>query len=208
MDAQNGVYRHTLTRTIDDFEHNDVSMWQSDGSGTWDIQSTTVYEGNYAGQLTDGMRVWTHPNWGSQDHFPQAGDYWEFYFHLDQHDGQVRLYFARDDVDGYDSSLGYRFQMYSAGAFRIRDHNGDNLAETYDVNYDLGTWYRVRHWWKHPDYNADHRAELYDLGADTQVTTISGDNVDVDRDSGGVMLYSNSGAAVQFDDLNIPQRTA
>lgn len=208
--AEDGLYQVApLVKWVEDYEHNDEAIWSSDGSGTFEVTNNGT--GNYFGRLVDVQRVWSHPSWGSLDHYPQAGDHFEFVTNIQQWDGQTRFYYGRNDTDGFTYDEHYSLQYYSDGTFRLVDGNGYNIAETYSSGLSADTDYKFEFWWEHPDYTADHRIIVREYVGDGEysdpVVEIQGDNDQMVRSSGGVMKYTNSGSEYYIDDIKINDRT-
>lgn len=76
----------------------------------------------------------------------------------------------------------------------------------YGLSYDAGTWYRVRHWWQHPDQDEDHVCELYDVSADEVVATVSGN--DTTWEDGDVGVWANDDTGISFDLIQVLERTS
>ncbi|WP_090617115.1 LamG domain-containing protein [Natrinema salaciae] len=199
------------TLVVDDFEDGDLAEWTIPSqTGTVDTV-TDSYDGSYALRCYDDGLTQAYANESnspSVDYVPQPGDLWEFYVKLNTtSSNQTRFYFGRQGTG--DDAGQYEIQLISDGTFRlVIDDGGSNGVVgtgTYDVNYDAGRWYRVRHWWQHPDKSADHVCELYDVAAGTEVATVSGD--DGTWLDGDVGVWVTDSGDTSFDHVRILDRT-
>lgn len=204
--AQNGVVRTSIELIVDDFEHNDETLWTSDGSGTFDITSTSPIEDTYSARLVNTKRVVNHPNDGTLDYHPQAGDKWSYLFRPDDMSGQARLRYGRDTSATFGDPECFEIQMYGDGRFSIEEKQAGNTIASDTVDWTLSDVHEITVFWEHPDYTADHRLELRNVDTGTLLSTISGDNIDHAITSGGVEMYTNDGADSNFDQIQIEER--
>ncbi|GAB7019923.1 hypothetical protein [Halostagnicola bangensis] len=193
---------------VDDFAESGLDEWQIPSqTGTVDAHSDS-YDNSYALRCyDDGLtRAFANEdNSPSLENFPQPGDLWEFYVQIHT-PGLTRFQFGRQGSEGGDGH--YRVELSSSG-FRVDLHDGSSSTTVgtgeYGLSYDTGTWYRVRHWWHHPDQDEDHVCELYDTATEEAVATVSGN--DTTWEDGDIGVWANDETDVSFDLIRILDRT-
>lgn len=125
---------------VDDFEDGDVSEYNKESATTIAAQSSVVYEGNYALQIT-GVNVDIQAPVGALNYEPSRGDVLEYYVYLPEDFTAMELNFASQSSgvgseNHYEAALKSHDRTYSGtdapnanGSVQIAKRKDNNWAK-------------------------------------------------------------------------------
>lgn len=194
---------------IENWEDEDRDPWQFDGSGSDEFVAISK-DGSTALRQADTRRVVSHPDMTTTlEHYPDRGDKWKTTLQVEEFNGQFRLVFGRDHTDAYATDEHYRLVMFDSGGVELEETGVDTtntIEYVSDHGITLGDWIEIVVWYDHPDRDAEIDVEIRNLSTGGSVEL--GGTGDMAHNHRGAELYTNTGAQVVWDVLEIVERTA
>lgn len=132
----------SLIPIIDGFEDNDLSEYSGD-TGAVTLQTSTVFDGNYAATIADGENEILSTS--GLDNYPSQGDIFTFNTYI-RAGSKPRVYWGVQDSDDYyylefdDPNSTLRFVKVEAGS--------ETTIDTASITFDVGVWSETKVEWR------------------------------------------------------------
>lgn len=170
--------------TYEGFEDGDTAEWSE---GYLTTQSSTVYEGDFAGTIASASSGRTDVSTSGLSPYPRQGTVFRYYIRLDQaSDTAISVGWGVQNTDNY-----YRANLQTwTDTFRIEKADGGNrttLADTSE-NVNADTWYYLEVDWQS---DGQMTASLHTASGSQQASITTTDNTYTD---GGILCHFYDGS--------------